>query len=331
MRLAHPALVSLAIFSSACQPAPNALAIPSEEAALRVEGTLAASGPVLAVACAADGRRGLAAAMDGTLSLLQLEPLRELARFDTGSEPLLGTGFLDGASGPFAFSRAAVHLFDDGLQGETRRLSAKGFEIRIAAPTRDGSRFLAVSRAAEMRSWDSASGQELSHRGPLGFTPLALAPLPDGSMLLALADGTARILDASTFAERRRVAIPSSNDAIVAAAAGGSRLLATGGRTPTACVWDLSTGRESHCFGEGAALWSSAAALSADGELALIASPNGNLMLWRSSDRQPAARLGLTGLLTSLAVCPRGNAGQVLLLAGSEEAAILLLRARSSE
>jgi WD40 repeat protein len=197
--------------------------------------------------------------------------------------------------------------------------------------SQDGTRIYSSAHDHLVRTWDVATGEEVSRWPDKLNSPYfggGFMPSPDGKILALWAgEPPILLLDAATGRELRRLDAHASWPSGAAFLPDG-RSLVTWGGDATARVWELATGKELRQIAfDNPPLWIYSAAVSPDGRLLAFGSlnrfiaihdlANGNLV--RRIDRLPDRATGM-------AFSPDGR---TLAWAGEESAVVRLLEVTS--
>lgn len=165
---------------------------------------------------------------------------------------------------------------------------AHASEISAIAMSPDGAQYASATVGGELRLWRTADGSALSP--PLRHARGALtgvAYFPDGRLVSAGEDGTARVWDA----EGRATGPVFEHGApvrVVKVSPDGHAVL-TGGDDGRAVLWSAGTGAPVAVLVHRAAV--RAAAFSRDSSLVATASDDHGARVWRTSDGKPVSRV----------------------------------------
>jgi WD40 repeat protein/serine/threonine protein kinase/DNA-binding SARP family transcriptional activator len=250
---------------------------------------------VLAVAVAADGKRALTSAQDGTLILWNLENGETLAHLKVDNEAVTDITASPDFRTAFSISRSGELVRWDLYDAmQVRRFTGHGDMVWDVAVMPDGKRLVSVSgapspavpsRDTSLRIWDIATGDQLGMVALPIPVIFQVAVAPDSSLIMA----DSRLFDAGTLAEIGQVSGHAEGAWIPAIdiSPDGKQAL-TAGTDGVLILWDLASRTPIRRIqtGEQSPLW--AVSFSPDGHNALADSSTSLLDLW---DLTSATRL----------------------------------------
>jgi WD40 repeat protein/serine/threonine protein kinase len=298
-------------------------------------------GGVAAVAFAPDGQRVVTGGKDGTARVWDSISARELLRIRGHRRQVTSVALAPEGRWLVTGSTDGTARIWDAITGqELRSLQGQNTgPVWSVAVTPDGKRVITGSEDNMARVWDSASGQVLrtlkgqtplpvlgtyivgllsspqvpgaflaagglypgrtGHTGPV----LAVATFPDGRLVTASKDGTARVWDVDSGRELLPPLQHNSGVVSVAASPDGRRILTVGGIVR---LWDAATGRE---------LWNGSTGLvivsgtfAPDGKRMVTGDQAGFVKFWDTANgREILTLVGQNPVLNCVAVSPDGQ------------------------
>jgi regulator of protease activity HflC (stomatin/prohibitin superfamily) len=212
--------------------------------------------------------------------------------------PLGGTAILAGYDGDLRIWHLGTgeHLESAGraaamseVEYQERTLPARGGWVRALAISAGDHRLFSISSTGTLGEWDLLTGRWVKEHNRQEFRQVVSLAVPNGQRkaVLAFSDGRLQVFDLDTGKPGRRlVEQQSGRTYILAAASNSSRVLAVNS-DGTLRVWNPQNGEEVLRLAYGSD-WINAAALTADGSRAVLASIEGHLTLLdlSSGDRQ---------------------------------------------
>ncbi len=285
------------------------------------------SGEIWYLSLRAGGREAATTASDGTLRIWDLERARRCAdaqgevqgeAFPAG--PGCRTAFRPGTRRQFVTATAdgVLRLWDPDRGAAARTIAQHGAAVTDVCFSPTGDRIVSLGADDVARVWDVESGKPLcvfcGHQKAVpGADPwavpqrVAFAPAGD-RVATAGQDGTARVWDAVTGAERLVLPGHAGGCGGVAFSPDGQRL-ATFGKYPTVLVhvWDAATGKkQADLKGHTGQVWQ--VAFSPDGKRLASASEDATVRIWDvASAREELVLRGHAARVQSVAFSPDGT------------------------
>jgi WD40 repeat protein len=202
-----------------------------------------AGGAVLSIALGADGKRGFAGKMDGTIREWAPHLNVEVAVYRHH------TSWINGLALDRTGARIASASSDNTVQvrgvkefDELHTFRVREGEVRSVAFAPDGKSLAAGIRYGTVRVWHLESKKEVSLQAHVGET-WAVAFTPDGKTLVSGGGdwnkpSQVRLWDTASWKER--AALPHSGEVLCLAISPDGRWLAAGSWDRTVRVWDLT-------------------------------------------------------------------------------------------
>jgi WD40 repeat protein len=251
--------------------------------------TASDSGEIAAIAISPDGSRVASASRDGTLIVLGLTTAQPPRTLRGGDYEMCAVGFAgDGRTAVSGGSGADLRVWD--LERGREIASLQGHrKIKALAPTEDGRRVAAIDDTGMLLVWDLERGV-LLYQAQLRDDRLVIddvvAVSPDGSRVISTAghhDVDVRELESGEVLHTLRGAPPLNGPSACAVSLDASRAVIVAGGD--AVVWNLKTA-ERLCELANRTDFVTAAALSPDGRLAVIAEDDDALSVWDLEERR---------------------------------------------
>ncbi len=264
---------------------------------------------VMAASFSPDGSRVVTASKDQTAKVWDARSGAELLTLKGHAHGVTSASFSpDGAlivTGSYD-KTAKVWKTESGALVLT--LTGLGSPLHSVSFSPDGSRILAAAQHGPAKVWDARSGAELlTLEGAGGFaSSLSSSFSPDGSRIVAIANGRVKIWDARSGAELLALEGHAPGNTSVSFSPDGSRVVAGCG-DQTAKVWDARSGALLRTL-KGHSAQVSSASFSPDGSRIVTASNDKTAKVW---DAKSGAELltvkGHTGFVTSASFSPDGS------------------------
>ena len=241
------------------------------------------TGPVRSVAFSPDGKRVVSAAAEGTARVWDPATGTELLALKGHEAWVLSAAYSPNGKSIVTASADCTARVWNGATGVVATVfRGHTGEVTAATFSPDGARVLTVGQEGrkepEVRVWDAATGENLVTAQGLRPTVSPTAFRPDGGEILTVAtDGTVRITDVRTKAERT-LRGPSGPIRTATFSPDGARILTTD--EGAARVWDAGSDVVVAVLRGQVGVWT--AAFSADGRRVLMTEQGGRVRVWDS-------------------------------------------------
>ncbi len=201
-----------------------------------------ASAPAIRVALSPDGARTADAAQDGACVVRSAEDGSVIATLAPHAAPAWGARFSEDGRRVATCSDDRLVRVHDAESGATLATLEHPRASNAAAFGLDGTRLFTACADRVVRRFEWRSGRLEASSAPLAEALTCIDASPDGAHVAAgFRDGSVRILDAETLAERAVLTGHSSSVLDVRFSADSARLV-TGGYDRTARVWSVPAG-----------------------------------------------------------------------------------------
>lgn len=288
---------------------------PRELAAVLGEHRLHHWGPLLSVACRADGKLLAAGGEDHVIRFWDPATGRERTALRGHHGPVTALAFgPDGKTLASGSWDGTVKLWDVAGQKERATLNINHGGVRCLAYTNDGNTLAVGTDDRSVALWDPNSNKERTVLKGHGGHICSVAFAPDGQTLAASSQtGGIKLWDVGTGRERTTLKGHSGQVFCVAFAPDG-RTLASGSQDKSARLWDVASGKDRKTLtGHGDQVYP--VAFAPDGRTLASGSQDKTARLWDvASGKERKTLTGHTAPVFALAFTP---SGQALITAGA--------------